>query len=201
MKILPPTIETAIECAKVLADGELIIYPTDTVYGLGADATNKNAVDRIFSAKGRDSTKAVSVAVATVEQAKELAEFDYVAEKLAEKFLPGSLTLVLKSRVDLPLIVVDGKIGIRVPRNEFFQNLLRIFRRPLVSTSANLSGKTEPRTPSEIDEKLFDRIKIIVDDGPTKHGKPSTVVESLGTAMRILREGVISKQQIEEVLK
>ncbi len=201
MKILSANVEAAIECAKYLADGEPVIYPTETVYGLGADVTNKNAVDRIFSAKGRDSTKAVSIAVANVAQAKELAEFDPVAEKLAEKFLPGPLTLILKSKIDLPNVVVDGKIGIRIPENDFVQKLIRIFRRPIISTSANLSGKKEPTNISEVDEKLFDRIKVLVDGGQTKYRKSSTVVESLGAGMRILREGAISKQQIEDALK
>jgi L-threonylcarbamoyladenylate synthase len=201
MRIVNAGPGSAMECVRCLLDGGLIIYPTETVYGLGADATNEGAVKRIFDVKGRDSKKPVSIAVANIEQAKKLAEFDDTAEVLAIRFLPGPLTLVLKARVDLPWITSDSRrIGIRIPKSRFAHELLNKFERPIVATSANLSGAVEPRNFDEIDRRFYDSVEIIVNGGSTKYKKPSTVVEVLKGRTRILREGAIGRSEIEKVL-
>lgn len=187
------------QCIEALTEGKVILYPTETVYGLGADATNREAVEKIFRIKNRNKSKPISVALASVEDAKEIAYFNKFADVLAEKFMPGPLTLVLKSKVRIPLITFKGKIGIRIPDNKFIQILLQEFRRPITATSANISGFKSATNVGEIDKKLLKFVEIIVEGQAANFKKESTVVEITGSKPKILREGAVSKEMMEGV--
>lgn len=189
-----------LECAKALSQGKAIVYPTETVYGLGVDATNDKAVRMLFRIKGRSAGKPVSIALADIETAKRIAHFNRFTDELARKFLPGPLTLVLKAKKRMPLIAPDGKIGIRIPDNTFLLCLLRTFGKPITSTSANLSGSKSAVSASEVDKKLLKSVEILIRAPRTRYMKESTVVDMTGKTPKILREGAISKNEIMGVL-
>lgn len=188
------------ECAKALASGMAIVYPTETVYGLGVDATNKQAVRRLIDIKARDPRKPVSVAVASVSEAMELAEFSRMAQHLAEKFLPGPMTLVLKPKRRLPLIAPNGKIGIRISSHDFVQKLLHEFKKPITATSANISGLGSASNASAVDTRIWEKVSVVVNDQQTQYKKESTVVDASGKSPKILREGAISNEEIKAAL-
>lgn len=196
VKILKANSESAKECARYLKAGELIVYPTETVYGLGADAMNASAVEKVFIAKRRNLGNVVSVAVGDVEAARGLAEFNPAALAIARSFLPGPVTLILKSKVDIKYAVSEGNIGIRVPDNRFFAELWKAFGGPVVSTSANISGKADPVSAGEVDRLLLESVSALVDEGRTKHSKSSTVVDVSDGKAKVLREGAIPAGRI-----
>jgi L-threonylcarbamoyladenylate synthase len=191
MKILKASPESAKECARYLEEGELIVYPTETVYGIGADAMNESAVEKVFLAKHRDTGNVVSVAVGDMESARKIAEFNPAAEAIAEKFLPGPVTLILKSKAKIKYAVSKGNIGIRVPDDAFFMELWKSFGRPVVSTSANLSGEPDPVRAEDVDGSLLESVAAIVDGGKTKYGKPSTVVDVSEGKATVVRDGAV----------
>ncbi|MDE1855139.1 MAG: threonylcarbamoyl-AMP synthase [Candidatus Micrarchaeota archaeon] len=200
VRIIKASAAAVSECARALSEGKMIAYPTETVYGLGVDATNREALRRLFQVKKRDEGKPSSVAVADVEKAKEIAVFNSIAERLARKFLPGPLTLVVKAIAPMPLISLNGKIGIRVPSSSFSQELLRHFPNPITATSANISGIESITRASDLDKKLAESVDIIVDSVESKYRQGSTVVETLDSSYRILREGAISSKDLEAAL-
>ncbi len=200
-RILKPSQSAAAECAKALSKGRAVIYPTETVYGLGVDATNRKAVRSLFEIKKRDPKKPVSVAVASLSQAKRIAEFNKSAIALAKSFLPGPMTIVLRSRVSLPQITARGKIGIRIPKNSFVLLMLKKFGKPVTSTSANISGLKSASDTDQLDASLVPLVDILIDGGETKHKTESTVVDASLAKPKILREGAISAGQIARVLK
>ncbi|MGA3020921.1 MAG: L-threonylcarbamoyladenylate synthase, partial [Candidatus Micrarchaeales archaeon] len=173
------------QCVEALLKGKAIIYPTETVYGLGVDAMNENAVEGLFEIKEREKSRPVSVAVADIEHAKKLAVFNKFSDALAEKFLPGPLTLVLKARITMPLITTNGRIGIRVPSNRFAQVLLQQFSKPITATSANISGLKSAVDIREIDRRLLDNVELIVEDPEIRYKKESTVIDLSSSKPRI----------------
>ncbi len=189
------------DCARALSEGRAIAYPTETVYGLGVDATNREAVRRLFQIKKREVGKPVSVALANVESAKRFAVFNENAEALATRFLPGPLTLVLKAISPIPMITSDNKIGIRVPSNSFSQELLPRFGKPITATSANISGQESVTRAADLDRSLLDLLEIVVDSNESRYGQGSTVVDASGEAPVILREGAISRTALESAWK
>jgi len=169
---------------QTLQDGDVIIYPTDTLYALGADATNPKAVEKIYEIKGRDQNKPLSIAVGSIKDIEKYAYTTPLSEKLAEKFLPGPLTLVLKKKDTLaPNLTSDETIAIRVLDHPLFAEI----NFPLTATSANRSGKDVPETLKAILEELRG-VAIGIDEGTLK-GKPSTLVDCRGEEPIILREG------------
>lgn len=200
VKILKAEASSLAPCIEALREGRVIIYPTETVYGLGVDALNKEAVNSLYAIKMRDPQKPVSIAITKINAAENFAEIDAAAAKLAQKFLPGPLTLVLKLKVDMPWLSSNGKIGIRVPSNEFAQSLLKEFGKPITATSANLSGMGSAASPDQVDSRLVQRVAVFVDDSKTRYGRVSTVVDTVGSKPKILREGSISRKAIENVL-
>ena len=196
VRILKASESAITECVSALKEGRIIAYPTETVYGLGVDATNKEALKKLFQVKKRDETKPSSVAVSGIEKAKGIAIFSKIAEALAKRFLPGPLTLVVPAIVPMPLISLDGKVGIRIPSNEFSQQLLRNFPNPITATSANISGQESVTRAADLDKTLLDRIDIAVDAAESKYKQGSTVVEVLDSNYKILREGAITKEAI-----
>jgi len=199
-RILKASASSADECVKALAKGRAVVYPTETVYGLGVDATNRKAVRLLFRIKKRDPKKPTSIAVANLKEAEKIAHFNKLALKLAKKFLPGPLTLVLKAKKSLPVLADDGTIGIRIPDSRFTHTLLLKFKKPITATSANISGARSASDLDQIDKQLLEMTEIIIDGSRTKYKIGSTVVDATGDEPKILREGAISRKSIENVL-
>lgn len=191
------------EAARLLRDGETVAFPTETVYGLGADATNPQAVAKIFEAKGRPQDNPLIAHVATKEQLKELVTEipDYV-EKIMERFSPGPITYVLPSSGICADNVTAGltTIGVRIPDHPVALALLRATNRPVAAPSANTSGKPSPTTAQHVWDDLQGKIAGIVDGGPTGVGVESTVIDCTDRIPVILRPGGITKEQLEEVV-
>ena len=195
--------ETLDEAAHVIRSGGLVAFPTETVYGLGADATNPEAVARIFAAKGRPATNPLIVHVDAVEMARTCV-FDWPeeAQSLANRFWPGPLTLVLSRSAIIPEIVSAGldTVGIRVPRAEFARALIARAGRPIAAPSANRSTSVSPTLAEHVHAELNGRIELIVDNGQTSLGIESTVVDLTSREPRVLRPGPISAQELEHAL-
>ena len=190
--------------AEHLREGRLVAFPTETVYGLGGDATNGKAVAAIFDAKGRPRFNPLIVHVAGISGAKTHAEFTPLALRLAEAFWPGPLTLVLKRRAESDLcdLVSAGleTIAIRVPDHPIAQALLEAAGRPLAAPSANRSGHLSPTQAEHVQMDLGERVGLILDGGPTAHGLESTIVDATGKAPILLRTGAVPAETIEAVL-
>lgn len=194
---------TVAEAARSLGAGGLVAFPTETVYGLGADATNGEAVAQLYAAKGRPQFNPLIAHVADVAAARRLAVFDGVAEKLAAVFWPGPLTLVLPKTADcvvsdLALAGLDT-IALRVPAHRIARELLAAFGKPIVAPSANRSGHVSPTNAAHVLADLRGRIDLIVDDGPCEVGVESTIV-SLDGAPTLLRPGGLGRAEIERML-
>jgi L-threonylcarbamoyladenylate synthase len=187
--------EAIAEAARLIAAGELVAMPTETVYGLAADATNGAAVARIYAAKGRPGFNPLIVHVPGIAEAQGFAEFDEAALELAKRFWPGPLTLVLPLREgsEIASLVTAGlsTIAVRAPAHQAMRDLLAATGRPLAAPSANASGRISPTRASHVRASLGGRIPLIVDGGPTAHGLESTIVAATGGALRLLRPGPI----------
>jgi len=181
------------EAVRVLESGGVILYPTDTVYGLGADATNPKAIEKVFLIKKRSPSQPISIVVSNKSEISKWAKETKLSKKLAEKFLPGPLTLVLEHKNNLPENLIAGKetIGIRIPDNNFCLNLAKKFGKPFTTTSANISGKKTDTTIYSSIQKLSG-IDLAIDAGELS-GEASTVVDARGNETLILREGEIVK--------
>ncbi len=189
--------------ARCLADGGLVAFPTETVYGLGADATNAQAIARLYLAKGRPSFNPLIAHVADLVAAREIAKFDAGAEKLAAKFWPGPLTLVLPRAADCPVaeLATAGleTIAVRVPAHPIARDILLSFGKPVVAPSANVSGHVSPTTAQHVDADLAGRIDLIVDGGPALVGLESTIVGCFEQPM-LLRPGGLARREVEAAL-
>ena len=194
--------EESIQLAgEVLKQGGIVAFPTDTVYGLGAVCTNDEAVQKIFAAKGRDEGKPLSILVASVEQAEQIAlEIPEKARRLMEKYWPGALTLVLKKRPEISGKVSAGRetIGLRMPDSRVAVKLLEAAGIPLAAPSANTSGKRSSVSAEDVIADLAGRVDMILDGGRCPVGISSTVVDLTGESPVILREGSITKTMIDE---
>src|SRR5689334_3947087 len=191
------------EAARVLAAGLLVAFPTETVYGLGADAGNGEAIARLYAAKGRPSFNPLIAHVASAAAAHKLARFDAAADRLATAFWPGPLTLVLPKTADCPVADLASagldSIAVRLPQHPVAQALLNAFGGAVVAPSANRSGHVSPTTAAHVLADLGGRIDLIVDDGPTPVGLESTIVACLGDPA-LLRPGGVPRAAIEQVL-
>ena len=189
--------------ARCLAEGGLVAFPTETVYGLGADATNAAAIARLYAAKGRPAFNPLIAHVGDIASARRIARFDAQATRLAEAFWPGPLTLVLPKTTDCPVaeLATAGleTIAIRVPAHPVALEILRAFGGPVVAPSANLSGHVSPTTAAHVQSDLAGRIDLIVDGGPVEVGVESTIVGCFEEPM-LLRPGGLPRGEIERVL-
>ncbi len=186
----------------ILRQGGLVAFPTDTVYGLGASAYLPQAVARIYQVKERPRSMALPLLLADISQIDEVAAFvPSVAKLLVDKFLPGALTIVLyKSSAVSDIITAGGAtVAVRVPAHPIPIALARGLGAPLTGTSANRSGQPSPLTADEVYAQLGDRIDFIIDGGRCPGGKESTIVDVTGQTPVILREGAISREEIERV--
>lgn len=183
------------EAARLIADGLPVAMPTETVYGLAADATNGEAVARIYAAKGRPGFNPLIVHVASLAEAEKIALFGDAARDLARRYWPGPLTLVLPLRPGHPVAALTtaglGTIALRVPAHPAMQDLLKASGRPLAAPSANASGRISPTRAAHVAASLDGRIPLIVDGGATAHGLESTIVAVTGGTLRLLRLGPI----------
>ena len=193
-------IDTAAAC---LAAGGLVAFPTETVYGLGADARNGEAVARLYAAKGRPAFNPLIAHVADIDTARRLGRFDETAERLAAAFWPGPLTLVLPKRSDCPVadLACAGldSIAIRVPAHPIARALLKAFAGPIVAPSANRSGHVSPTSAAHVLGDLRGRIDMVLDGGPCTVGLESSIVALLGEPT-LLRPGGVPRDDIERVL-
>lgn len=187
-----PDEEVIARAAGVLRRGGLVAFPTETVYGLGADAMNAEAVKKVFAAKGRPADNPLIVHVSTIAQFFELgSEISPVAKRLAETFWPGPLTLVVKRKSFVPDIITAGleTVAVRIPRHAVAVALAGKMQHGIVGPSANLSGKPSPTAAGHVYEDLKGRIDMILDAGPTAIGVESTVVDTTTTPPVVLRLG------------
>lgn len=194
---------TISEAAALLKDGQTVAFPTETVYGLGADATNKTAVSRIFEAKGRPEDNPLIAHVATKEQLSSLvSSLSPIAEKLIDAFTPGPVTFVLPSNGTCAENVTAGlsTIGVRIPDHPVANKLLEECAIPIAAPSANVSGKPSPTTADHVWADLNGKIAGLVDGGPTGVGVESTVIDCTQEIPIILRPGGITKEQLEQVV-
>lgn len=196
-------IERGIElAAEFLRSDGVIAYPTDTLYGLGCDAFSLKALDRILEVKGRSADKGLPLLLADPDDVHLVARPDSPHfQALAEAFWPGPLTIVMEPAPGLPGPVLGptGAVGVRVPDHPVPRRLAGALGKPIVGTSANLSGGPDPVTAQDVYRTLGDAIDHVVDGGPAHRGLPSTVVDITGERPRILRAGAITPNQIQKV--
>ena len=202
-RLAPASADAIAEAARVLARGGLVAFPTETVYGLGADATNGEAVARLYAAKGRPSFNPLIAHVVDLAAARRLARFTADAETLAKAFWPGPLTLVLPRShectvAELATAGLDS-IAIRMPSHPVARELIKAFGKPIVAPSANQSGLVSPTAAQHVLDDLAGRIDLVIDGGSTEVGLESTIIGCLGKAA-LLRPGGLARAVIEALL-
>lgn len=190
--------------ARILKEGGLVAFPTDTVYGLAADAKSTQAVKKIFKVKKRPRANPLPILIAKKSDLKKYAlHVPAETKKLMNKFWPGPLTLVLKKKKIISDAVTAGKnsVGVRIPDNKVALALIQTLGRPLAATSANISDKKSPTAAREVEKYLNNKIDLILDGGKTKLGAESTVLDCTTSPPIILRSGAISPKILGKVIK
>jgi len=190
------------EAVAVLKSGGVVAYPSDTVYGLGAAASDDAAVERVFVAKDRDTEKAVSLLLADAADLGSLcAEVSLAARVLAQRYWPGAVTLVLECSPAYHSAALGGgdTVAVRVPYHTFLRELIRTLGEPITGTSANRSGRPACRSAEEVQQELGDAVDLIVDGGPSGVALESTVVSLTGGLPVVLREGAIPRADVERL--
>jgi L-threonylcarbamoyladenylate synthase len=190
-----------VSAVEVLQGGGLVAFPTDTVYGLGVNIDNPAGIEALFQVKGRDRSKAIPILLGDLADLDKVAiEVGNTALRLAQRFWPGALTLVVLRHASLPESLLPGPTaGVRMPNHPLTLALLRRTG-PLAVTSANLSGEQSPSSAGEVSAQLGGRIALILDGGITPGGMPSTVVDCTGAELVILRQGPLSLHDLQMVL-
>jgi L-threonylcarbamoyladenylate synthase len=189
---------------RILKNGGIVAFPTDTVYGLGANAFNEDAVLKVYEAKARPRESALTLLLADVSQIKLVAEdIPETAWKLAEHFMPGALTIVLNKSINVSnMITGEGKtVAVRVPNHPIPIALIKGLGTPITGTSANKSGEASPVTAEEVYKQLKRKVDLIIDGGKCPLGISSTVLDLTTNPPKIIREGTINRDQITSVCK
>ncbi len=203
-EIVQPSAAAIRRAAKILAEGGLVAFPTETVYGLGADATNDRAVARIFAAKGRPAFNPLIVHIQGSSEGEKLAQFTPSAWRLTGSFWPAGLTLVLRRRPDCPVSALASAgldtIAIRAPEHALARDLLIALGRPIAAPSANPSGRLTPTRAEHVAAGLGDKVDLIIDGGPCAGGIESTVLDLSADTPRILRPGLVPREALETAL-
>ncbi len=201
MPVVAPSEAAIARAAALLREGRLVGLPTETVYGLAGDATSDRAVAEIFAAKGRPKFNPLIVHAPDAEAAAALAEMPEIARRLAHRFWPGPLTLVLRRKADSPisLLISAGlpTLALRVPDHPVALAVLRAAGRPLAAPSANPSGRISATTAAHVAEGLGERVALVLDGGPCRIGIESTVLDVAGARPAILRPGAVAREEIE----
>jgi L-threonylcarbamoyladenylate synthase len=191
------------EAVAALRRGDVIVFPTETLYGLGADALNCSAVEKVFELKGRDPNNPFPVLVSDRSMLESLvADIPPLAETLIARFWPGPLTLVLPARKDIPRALINsaGGIGVRISSHPIALELVIALGRPLTATSANPSGKPGARTIAQARDYFSGKIEIFVDGGALTSQTASTVAEVINDKLRIIRAGRIANDKLEQTV-
>ncbi len=191
-----PEKEIIDKAARILHLGGLVAYPTETLYGLGANVMDMGSIQRVFEVKGRPEDKPVSMAFRDVWHAEKFAVFNDAARRLAEFLMPGPLTLVLPAKVNMGDMFGGERISVRIPSNPVAQEILKAVKFPITATSANLSGKADPYCAQDVIDQIGDKVDVILDSGTCQYSKPSTVVDLSEGKVVVLREGAIPKSRI-----
>lgn len=201
MTVLKATKSNIIVAAQVVRRGGLVVYPTETVYGLGCDPFNVEAVKRILKVKDNRS-KPLPVLVASIVDADKVAFVSPNGKRLAAKFWPGPLTLVFPKKPNFPDVVTLGldSVGLRIPGNDVALHLIRLCGGLLIGSSANRTGEEPPRAVQEISGELKEMVDVVLDGGAAAQGMPSTVADLTSEKPRILRDGPISLKEILDAL-
>ena len=187
---------------EILSGGGIIAYPTETFYGLGADATNPKAIEKIFTAKGRDFKNPISLIIGNPDETYSLVKnIPERAKRLMKAFWPGALTIVFSASDDIsPLLTAgSGKVGLRVSSHPIALKIVQKLKKPLTATSANASGAPECSVASEVDQQIGGKIDAIIDWEQTKGVTASTIIDVTCDPPVILREGAVSRREIEKI--
>ncbi len=189
------------KCVEALKNGGLAVFPTETVYGIGADALNEVAVKSLYDKKQRPYDKPLLMHISSLEMAEEIAVLDDKARELIKKYTPGPLTLVVKRKSVIPSVAVSGgdTVGLRFPSNEVFLEISKAFGKPIAATSANISGEKSVARAEEL-KSISDVADVIIDGGECELGLESTIVSLVGDKPKILRVGSFPKEKVLEVL-
>jgi L-threonylcarbamoyladenylate synthase len=202
IKLNPHRIQTKIidEAARIIKRGGIIVYPTDTIYGIGCDAFNKEAVRKIFRIKRRDEHNPMLVLVNNIMMLRELVdEITPLALALSKEYWPGPLTMIFKANKNIHRLLKsdEGKIGIRIPDNRFCLKLIEECHTPIVSTSANISGQNTLNESDTLIDIFGDKVDLFIDAGKLPPSLPSTVVDVSGKKLKITREGAIPVEDLK----
>lgn len=193
-----------IEPAQIIKNGGLVIFPTETVYGIGANGLDKNAIKKIYEAKQRPLNKPISLLVSNIGMiesvAKDITDIEYA---IIKKFFPGPLTIILNKKKIVPDVLTAGSdtIGIRMPANDIALNLINYAGVPIATPSANISGKPSGTNLNDIMKDFAGKVDCFIDDGPSKIGLASTIVKVVDGKVHILRQGSISIDEINSAIK
>jgi L-threonylcarbamoyladenylate synthase len=202
-RLVPATEEAIEEAARLMRAGELVAFPTETVYGLGGDASDETAVARIFAAKGRPRFNPLIVHVPGLAEAEALAVFDERARLVVRDFWPGPLSLVLPRRPECGLALLASAgldtVALRAPAHPVAQALLRAAGRPIAAPSANRSGRVSPTTAGHVAAELGELVALILDGGPCRVGVESAVLDLTGAVPTLLRPGGVTLEQLAEI--
>lgn len=206
LKISPETPDPAAlrYAADFIRRGRLVAIPTDTFYGIAADPFNLAAVDQLYRVKGRPETRALPLLVDSMAQAMSLTrEVPYTFHKLAAKFWPGALTLLVEASTHIPLKVTahTGNVAVRWPKSPIVNGLIALVQGPVTGTSGNISGQPACATATELFKQMGDRLPLIIDAGETPGNLASTIVKLENDDWAVMREGVISEQAIREAIE
>ena len=201
-KLMQPTDDALREAARILQAGGLVAFPTETVYGLGANALNEQAVRAIFAAKGRPADNPLIVHVPTIEDAEPLCYIDERSRRVMRRFCPGPLTLLMPKKPCIPEATNAGlaSVAVRIPSHPVAQKMLRACKVPVAAPSANTSGKPSPTTAQHVYHDLHGKLPLILDGGECQVGLESTVVDMSGDIPTVLRPGGVTPEMLLEVL-
>ena len=202
-EILKDNLENLLIAANLLNDGKIVVFPTETVYGIGADIFNENALKRIFEIKKRDFSKALTVHISKIEDVQRVAiDIPDDFYKLAQAFFPGPLTLILKKRCEVsPYVSNTDTVAVRMPNFKSALFLISNLKNPIVGSSANISCEKSLISAFDIYEVFKDKVDLIIDGGVSPIQIPSTVLDISKKPYRVLRKGSISLEEISEVLE
>jgi L-threonylcarbamoyladenylate synthase len=196
------THQAVLESINTLKKGGIIVFPTETIYGLGVDINNDSALERLVELKGRPKNMPISIAVIDFSQITRYAEISSLAKKIINQCLPKPITILLKAKGDLNKKLTGGSelIGFRFPDNQLTREIIKSFG-PITATSANLHGTPEPVTIDSAIGQFGDQVGVYIDTGPCKFAAPSTVIDATGDTIKIIRHGACSGREIEECIQ
>ncbi|MDY4010442.1 MAG: L-threonylcarbamoyladenylate synthase [Fusobacterium gastrosuis] len=199
-------LEDNLQIKRKLLEGALLIYPTDTVYGLGAVIDSEESLKKIYEAKSRAFSSPLIALVSSVDKIEKIAHIDEKNEKivkeLAKNFWPGALTIILKKKDIVPGIMVSNgdTVGIRIPDLKISLDIIEMAGGILATTSANISGEPSPRSYAELTDEIKSRVDIVIDGGECKIGEVSTIIDLTKSIPKILRKGAISIEEIKKII-